>query len=100
MHKQIHQDRTGQSALRGAAFPWQLFPFSSLEWRTQSPFDIQQYPVFLDVEKGKGTSMKKAIFRKRVVLLSIMGSFTSQQLRLRAGRPLLRNTGHRRSGPS
>jgi hypothetical protein len=59
MHEQIHQDRTDHFALRGAAFPRQLFPFSSLERRNQPPFDIQQYPIVPDM--GAHSLQKEAM---------------------------------------
>src|SRR5215471_890091 len=49
MHEQIHQDRGNHTALRGAALPRQLFPFSGLKRCSQPPFQIQQYPALLDV---------------------------------------------------
>ena len=49
MHKQIHQNRTDHTSLRGTTFPQQVLAFRSFERCSKPSLDIQQDPVFLDV---------------------------------------------------
>src|SRR5258707_14983060 len=53
MNKQIHQNRTDHTSLRGTTFPQQMIAFRSLERCSKPSLDIQQDPVFLDVAANR-----------------------------------------------